>query len=187
MRHRCGRPSPRDRPGTMLPIEETAVALPLVKTSGATADTSSGAIRLQTAGDHSLWRGEDDMRGLMTEDVRARRSFEACDDPTMDDDGNIGVAVRALDVCDRQSYDTVISQTLGGKTVTWNRGAQRMYGYTADDINGMSVTLFAPSGPEDALTTPLLRSSGSAKRRGARPSWCARMGRLSASLSALRR
>jgi PAS domain S-box-containing protein len=42
------------------------------------------------------------------------------------------------------SDDAIISKTLDGRIVSWNRGAERMYGYTADEVSDQSITLLAP-------------------------------------------
>jgi PAS domain S-box-containing protein len=42
------------------------------------------------------------------------------------------------------SDDAIISKTLEGIVTTWNLGAQRMFGYTAEEVIGKSVTLLFP-------------------------------------------
>jgi PAS domain S-box-containing protein len=43
------------------------------------------------------------------------------------------------------SDDAIISVDLDGTTATWNDGAQRLYGYSAEDIIGKPVSLLIPS------------------------------------------
>ena len=40
--------------------------------------------------------------------------------------------------------DAIIGKTLNGTIVTWNSGAQRLYGYTAEEVIGKSVGLLIP-------------------------------------------
>lgn len=42
------------------------------------------------------------------------------------------------------SDDAIISKTLQGIITTWNQGAERMFGYRADEMLGKSVTLLIP-------------------------------------------
>ena len=48
------------------------------------------------------------------------------------------------------SGDAIISYTPDGTVLSWNNGAQRIYGYTAEEMKGRSITLLAPyeGGPE---------------------------------------
>ena len=50
------------------------------------------------------------------------------------------------------SDDAIVSKTLEGIITTWNAGAERMFGYTAEEIVGQSVTLLIP--PERAAEEP---------------------------------
>jgi len=42
--------------------------------------------------------------------------------------------------------DAVVGKTLDGKIVSWNRGAEHIYGYTAEEAVGQPVTMLIPPG-----------------------------------------
>jgi PAS domain S-box-containing protein len=43
------------------------------------------------------------------------------------------------------SEEAILSKTLDGTILTWNKAAERMYGYRAEEIIGQSVTILQPS------------------------------------------
>src|SRR5580704_6608300 len=44
----------------------------------------------------------------------------------------------------KSSDDAIIGKDLNGVVTDWNKGAERLYGYTADEMVGMSISLLAP-------------------------------------------
>jgi PAS domain S-box-containing protein len=55
--------------------------------------------------------------------------------------------------------DAIISKTLEGIITSWNKGAERIFGYTADEVIGQPVTILIPEGQEDEEPAILARLS----------------------------
>jgi PAS domain S-box-containing protein len=55
------------------------------------------------------------------------------------------------------SDDAIIGQTLDERIASWNRGAERLYGYTAEEIVGKPLSLLVPSDHPDELPTIMER------------------------------
>jgi PAS domain S-box-containing protein len=55
------------------------------------------------------------------------------------------------------SDDAIISQDLDGIIVSWNRGAERLYGYTAEEVLGQPLTMLVPPDQPDELPGMLER------------------------------
>lgn len=55
------------------------------------------------------------------------------------------------------SGDAIISQTLDGTILSWNKGAQRLYGYAIDDVRGHSIGILSPNDGGTELRTVLER------------------------------
>ncbi|HVV85602.1 MAG TPA: chemotaxis protein CheB [Kofleriaceae bacterium] len=53
--------------------------------------------------------------------------------------------------------DAIIGQTLDGTITSWNRGAEAVYGYAADEVLGKNVALLVPDGAEDEQARMLER------------------------------
>jgi PAS domain S-box-containing protein len=71
----------------------------------------------------------------------------------------------ALAAIVESSDDAIIGKTLDGVITTWNDGARRLFGYSADEIVGKSIFLLVP--PERAHEEPVIldaAASGAVKR-----------------------
>jgi PAS domain S-box-containing protein len=53
------------------------------------------------------------------------------------------------------SSDAILTETLAGTITSWNKGAQRVFGYTAEEMTGRSVKLLIPAGHHDELAAIL--------------------------------
>jgi diguanylate cyclase (GGDEF)-like protein/PAS domain S-box-containing protein len=66
-------------------------------------------------------------------------------------------AVRRLAATVAASPDAIISADLNGSIINWNAGAERLYGYTAQDAIGRSLSMIVPEGRSDELRAALDR------------------------------
>jgi diguanylate cyclase (GGDEF)-like protein/PAS domain S-box-containing protein len=53
----------------------------------------------------------------------------------------------------QSSDDAIIGMTTDGLIVTWNPGAERIYGYRADEVVGRPMSILAPPGRSDELAS----------------------------------
>jgi PAS domain-containing protein len=70
--------------------------------------------------------------------------------------------------------DAIISKTLEGVIASWNKGAERIFGYTAEEVVGKPITMLIPKEPSalirvlsrkantDSIRLPLRTQSGGA-------------------------
>lgn len=102
-----------------------------------------------------------------------RVQFMAFPTPLHDDAGRLVGAVNVLvDVSERQradrlsrrlasiveaSDDAIISKDLNGIIATWNKAAERLFGYVADEVVGRSITILIPKERREEETEILRR------------------------------
>jgi diguanylate cyclase (GGDEF)-like protein/PAS domain S-box-containing protein len=55
------------------------------------------------------------------------------------------------------SHDAIIGKDLEGVITSWNAGAERLYGYPAQDVVGQSISVLVPPGHDDELPDILRR------------------------------
>jgi PAS domain S-box-containing protein len=86
--------------------------------------------------------------------------------PLIDLGATIGVLVRLTDVTERRrstealarlaaivefSEDAIIGMTLDGVVVSWNPGAERLYGYSGGEVRGSRFSILFPPGHADEM------------------------------------
>ena len=55
------------------------------------------------------------------------------------------------------SDDAIVSKNLDGIITSWNKGAERIFGYTAEEVNGQPITIVIPQDRQDEERTILTR------------------------------
>jgi two-component system CheB/CheR fusion protein len=74
---------------------------------------------------------------LAIEDITRRKQIEECD---------IGLAAIV-----NTSVEGIIGKTFGGDVISWNKGAETIYGYTEDEMQGKNISLLAPPGYKEEI------------------------------------
>src|SRR5205809_849421 len=58
------------------------------------------------------------------------------------------------------SHDAIVGKSLEGTITSWNKGAERLYGYTAEEMVGRSISCLVPPGHADEGPALLARLEG---------------------------
>ena len=76
--------------------------------------------------------------------------------------GRARAEAKVLAALVNSSDDAIIAKGLDGTVLTWNPGAERMYGYAAGEMIGRSISALVPADrrPEDRIDPLAGRSGG---------------------------
>ena len=85
------------------------------------------------------------------------------------------------------SDDAIFSMSLDDTILTWNAGAERLYGYTASEVIGQSRALLLPAGMTGDLKAILDNAARGETGSPSKRNGCGRTGRSSTSRSRSRR
>src|SRR5919199_3125917 len=140
---------------------------------------AAGDGRVLPPADHSVPRAALGGEASSGNERRVRRadgtevSVQSAATPLVAADGSrLGVVLTLRDSTERQqaeeeraklaaivesSDDAIIGKTLDGIITSWNPGAERLYGYSAEEAIGQSVSLLVPADHRDELAELLAR------------------------------
>jgi PAS domain S-box-containing protein len=90
-------------------------------------------------------------REQLLEELKALRDSLARLEAARAEAPDAGEAQSRLAALVESSQDAILGKTLEGVVTSWNRGAERLYGYRPDEVVGRSVGLLIPPGHEDEL------------------------------------
>ena len=65
-------------------------------------------------------------------------------DPASADEPDYGIQIALLAAIVASSDDAIVSKTVDGIVIGWNHGAERLYGYTAEEMMGEPVAILFP-------------------------------------------
>src|ERR1035437_9188763 len=65
--------------------------------------------------------------------------------------------IRRLSAIIDSSDDAIVGKTIDGTIISWNRGAENLYGYSADEVIGHYAGMLAPDAFKDELADVLRR------------------------------
>jgi len=88
-----------------------------------------------------------------------RHTLEAgLEEPTGRSDANsVDTAVQKLAAIVESSDDAILAKDLDGIIMSWNQGAERLFGYTAEEVIGKPVTILIPEDRQDEEPAILAR------------------------------
>jgi sigma-B regulation protein RsbU (phosphoserine phosphatase) len=101
---------------------------------------------------------------VLAHDVTARRRAEA--------------EVRRLASIVESTGDAIISMTIEGEIVSWNAAAERLYGFSAEEVKGNHLSLLAAPGHADEIPYLLRRVRNGERLNNWETRWTSRDGSI---------
>ncbi|MBM3568482.1 MAG: PAS domain S-box protein [Alphaproteobacteria bacterium] len=115
----------------------------------------TAAMRRLAGGDHGIEipaRERRDELGAMAEAVQVFKTNATDMRRLMNEQARLASIVETSD-------DAIVSKSLDGTIVTWNAGAERLFGYAAAEMVGKSMTLLTPSDRAETEWRVLVRAT----------------------------
>jgi len=120
--------------------------LPVLVLSRSGADSAAVAHAMERLGNVTVLERPTRVAALVSavrSAIRARRrQYQVRDHLLERDRGREAQLLLAAIVA--SSDDAIISKTLNGDILTWNKGAERLFGYTAKEVIGKPITILIP-------------------------------------------
>ena len=129
--------------------QESRQDIPFISVSGTLGEAS--AVAMMRAGAHD-YLTKDDLSRLAP---AIERELSAAS--TRREQKRMRDAAAHLAAIVESSDDAIISKTLDGMVVSWNRGAEAIYGYTEQEMIGRPISVLAPPARLAELTDILQR------------------------------
>jgi PAS domain S-box-containing protein len=150
---------PRFRgPEALAIYNEHEIDIPFISVSGTMGEDTAVAMVKAGAHDYVMKNQLDRLAPAVTRELRAAQERRVC----RHTEAVAKYLASIVEYCD----DAIVGCTLDGTIVSWNRGAERLYGYSAVEMIGRSISVLLPSYRPQELPEFLERI-----RQGGRVGW----------------